>query len=374
MWSRKRILVGAIAVILLAVVSGLYYSYYSVPPKRTLDKMVLVFPIPGYAESTGYYVASDQGFFEKEGLSVEIVSGQGGPAALQQVASGTATIGIADISTGMILNSQGAKLKLVGLVWRTAPHVYFTRAEDNIRTPKDLEGKRVGTTAGQDAMQINFRTVARINNVDLSKINWVTITAGARSSALFAKQVDASPNFVNQIATYENVGKVNVLKFKDWGLDLFGNGHWVTEETARQKPDLVRRFLRAAYQAVVWESQRIPEAAAISVKLHPELNKAIVESQTRIFVQESFGDRLLQEAATQPLKLGYIDPVKMQKTWELARQDYNVTVPVKDIYTNDFTVAPTAQSIYGNIPDVIASAPTISAELQRFSLRFVRQT
>ena len=91
---------------------------------------------------TGLYVAKDQGFFEQEGLNVEIIApGEGGADAM--VASGAAEFGVSyqeSITQGRI---QGVPLVSIAAVIQHNTSGFASPVAKNIKSPKDFEGQNL---------------------------------------------------------------------------------------------------------------------------------------------------------------------------------------------------------------------------------------
>jgi 4,5-dihydroxyphthalate decarboxylase len=86
--------------------------------------------------------------------------------------------GLCDLNVGYFLPAIEAGWELVGLpVFSKRKPVYqliFCNADSRIRTPKDLEGKRVGTRSYRTAITVWARGLLQERyGVDLSKLQWV---------------------------------------------------------------------------------------------------------------------------------------------------------------------------------------------------------
>src|SRR5205823_1685578 len=98
--------------------------------------------------------ASQRGYFDQEGIDLDIQEGRGSGVTVQAVAAGTATFGYADIPTMMKAASKGAPVTAVGVALQTSPMSVMAFADKNIRKPEDLKGKTVAVTPGDSMSQI----------------------------------------------------------------------------------------------------------------------------------------------------------------------------------------------------------------------------
>jgi NitT/TauT family transport system substrate-binding protein len=104
--------------------------------------------IPG-GNHFGVFAAKEQGFYKDAGLDVEIQRGFGSGDTAKRVATGTADIGIADAGSVIVGRSNGLKIKLVASLYEKSPDAIFFIKGNGITTPKDLEGRTIGATAGE---------------------------------------------------------------------------------------------------------------------------------------------------------------------------------------------------------------------------------
>ena len=89
-----------------------------------------------------YYYAKDKGFFDKEGLRAEII----------QIRSNLQVVGVASgeldfmsgVGTAFEAMRKGAPLKVLAVLYRAPLFSLLSGAA--IKTPKDLEGKKVGVS------------------------------------------------------------------------------------------------------------------------------------------------------------------------------------------------------------------------------------
>ncbi len=121
-----------------------------------------------------WFHALEKGYFREQGLDVRIDVGSGSAAGVQRVASGAYDITHADFNTMIELNSAIADpaLRPVGfyVTYETSPASIFTLKSTGIKTPKDLEGRKLGAPAFDGARKA-FPLFAQANGIDLAKIN-----------------------------------------------------------------------------------------------------------------------------------------------------------------------------------------------------------
>ena len=72
---------------------------------------------------------------------------------------------------------------------------------------------------------------------------------------------------------------IDWIEYADFNFDIYGNGLVTSDRMIADNPDLVRRFVEAAFRGYDYVVEHTEEAAAIIVGLHPVLDKDIVLQQ-----------------------------------------------------------------------------------------------
>jgi len=93
-----------------------------------------------YGVHAPFFLAQEKGYFEKEGLKVDIQEGQGSATVMQLVAQGRDQIGLIDYSTMLYGVEQGLPIVAVARVVSDMIGV-ISPADAPIKHPKELVGK-----------------------------------------------------------------------------------------------------------------------------------------------------------------------------------------------------------------------------------------
>lgn len=157
------------------------------------------------------YIAQQEGFFEANGLDVEIVSG-GAPA--QNVAM--AVSGEADITTGswgtaITSIAQGMPLKVISGNGYTSPDFatsgIVVPGDSPITSVADLVGKKVGIQGLNTGSEVPMFLAAKDAGIDPLSIERVEIASSGMATALEEGTIDAvlaSSPFFNQLEASGN--------------------------------------------------------------------------------------------------------------------------------------------------------------------------
>jgi len=258
-----------------------------------------------------YFLAASKGYYAQEGLEVGIIGGKGSAAVVKEVASGSATMGFADAGT-MILarGNEDVPVKMVAVVYNSAPHAMIVLEESGIRKPADLMGKTLSDVAGS-ANYLLFPAYAKVSGIDPTKVKWVFADFNALPGMLVTRQVDAIGQFTIGLPLLEKRAKPKslvALAYRDAGLDFYSNGIIVRDEMLQKEPDLVRAFLRATQKGL---RDAIADPDAAGAAIHKALPLVETDAATDEMRQVA---QIAQSAGTRAHGLGWLDSAKMQQT------------------------------------------------------------
>jgi len=226
------------------------------------DKVVLLLNWYVYSEHAPFFLGKERGYFDQEGIDLDIQEGRGSGVTVQAVAAGTATFGYADVPTMIKAASKGAPVTAVGVALQTSPMSVMGFADKNIRKPDDIKGKIVAVTPGDSMSQIwpLFLKKTGLKETDFKQ---VAGDAQTKLNAVINGQADVLLGYVMdqaiklQDATHK---PVYPIRFADYGVNMVSSGIVVQKDTLKNKPDVVKRFMRAATRSLE-EAAKNPEAA-----------------------------------------------------------------------------------------------------------------
>ena len=309
----------------------------AVPEAGTGEKVVFGLDWAFVGQHVPFFVAAKKGFWTEKGLDVEIVRGYGSADAVQKVAAGATTIGYGDTGALVVGRSEGVPVKLVGMVLGLPPHAVIYKMETPINSPKDLEGKKIGAAAGDSVRRV-FPAFAQLAGFDIDKVQFETIGYEIYNAELLSGRIDglaeyyaAKPNY--DAAAAENGIELGILKFADYGLDVYSNGFLVQESLVAENPDLLRNFLLGVYQGFDYAYQNPEEAVDIMMEYAPTLDRDVVMAQFLLDKPAVLNADVLANG------YGHIDAEKMQRTIDIMAQAYEITenLPTAaDMFTNEF--------------------------------------
>ncbi|MBO6718979.1 MAG: ABC transporter substrate-binding protein [Rhizobiaceae bacterium] len=270
-----------------------------------------------------YFVAIDKGYFEAEGLSVEISEGAGSLDAIPKVATGAYPIGFADINSLMRFLDQnpGAPVAAIMMIYDKPPFSVVGRKDLGVETPKDLEGKVLGAPP-PDGAWAQFPIFAAENGLDMSKITVEPVGFPTREPMLAEGKVAAVTGFsFSSTLNLKRLGipldQQSVLLMADHGVSLYGNAIIVNTDFAEANPDVVKGFVNAV--AMGWKDAISDPAGAIEslIKRNPAAD-ADLETER---LQMSIDANVLTDYV-KANGIGGIDDARMAKAIEQTKSVY----------------------------------------------------
>jgi NitT/TauT family transport system substrate-binding protein len=233
-----------------------------------------------------FYYGKDRGFYAAEGIDVTLNEGRGSANTVQVVAAGSDTFGLADSSSVILTASKGADVKSVLSLLNSTGFAVISMASAGIRTPKDLEGKRLAVSPGDPLGQL-FQAVAAVNKLDMSKITLVQVDPAAKVVSVLEKKADALLGGADdQYFLIKQRGiEPAALRFADVGANIVGMTVLTKGELIKTKPDLVRRFVRASIRS--WDEAKKSPGAAVdaALKVKPDLNRQSTLDQLMVDIE-----------------------------------------------------------------------------------------
>ncbi|MBL8672006.1 MAG: ABC transporter substrate-binding protein [Alphaproteobacteria bacterium] len=303
------------------------------PPAAAADAVSLRFNWYLGGLHVPYYLGKENGYFKAEGIDITLNEGRGSANTVQVVAAGSDTFGMADAGSLMLLASKGADVKAVMSLLNTSGFSVISLAETGIKTPKDLEGKKLAVTAG-DALTQLFPAFVKHNKLDMAKISLVQVDPAGKVVSVLEKKADALLGGIDdQYFLIEAKGaKPAGLRFADNGANTVGMTILAKDETIKAKPDMVRRFVKASIRS--WEAaKKDPDAAvAAALKTKPDLNKESTKKQLVMDIS------LLPSPATKGKPIGWGAASDWEATKKLLAEyrDLKTDKPATAFFTNDF--------------------------------------
>ena len=280
-----------------------------------------------------FYLGVERGFYRDEGIDLTLNEGRGSAVAAQVVGAKGDTFGMSDAGSLMLAVSKGMPIRSAFTLLSSSDFAIISLEEAGIRSPKDLEGKSVAVSAG-DALTQLFPAVIEANKLDKDRIKLVFMDPPAKPVALMEKRVDALLGGASDqfwLVKYKGF-KPTRMMFAEIGVDTVGMTIHAHNDTLKESPDLVRRFIKATIRS--WEAARQDPAAAAKAaqKVKPDLNVSSTEDQLRTNLSQ------LHSKNSQGKSIGYSAPEDWEHTLVLLKKyrDLQTDKPASFFYTSEY--------------------------------------
>jgi len=280
-----------------------------------------------------YYLGKSLGYYEQEGIDLQILDGTGSVTVGQLIANKSDMIGLADATALLPSLAKGMPIKCIGMVSPRSSLAVVARKDRGISTLKDLEGKKLAVTAGDSLTQI-WPAVVAANNLDAKKIELVYVDASAKVPVVLEGKADALlGSSADQNFILEGQGvPVVTLDFSNYGVNVLNLGLWVHHDTIKQNPDLLKRFLRATRKSLEAWGNNKENAVKVTVAAKTDLDPKVIAQQANAYYT------LLKSPNNPNAPLLYNVPEDWEQTIQIMRQYRGLDPNLKpsDCYTNEF--------------------------------------
>ncbi|HEY2528754.1 MAG TPA: ABC transporter substrate-binding protein [Xanthobacteraceae bacterium] len=284
--------------------------------------------------NVGFMIAHEKGFYRDAGLDVAIAAGKGSAATAQLVASKASQLGFADgfvVGNGI---SKGMNLRTLGSIFRRNPAAIIVFDDSPIKSPKDLEGKKIGLSAGSAVIQ-QWPAFCKGAGVDAIKVEIDNVDPTGLAPALITGKIDALAVYVSSyVPPLEIRGKksVRIFWFADYGVTVVSNGIIAHNDLIKSDPTLIRAFVPASIKGFLYGRQHPDEAIAVVKKYQPTVDAAIMKRGLEVSWE------LWVTPNTRGKPLGWGSEADWTSTIQVLHQYGGVTTPLKasELYTNEY--------------------------------------
>jgi NitT/TauT family transport system substrate-binding protein len=287
-----------------------------------------------------YYLADELGYFEEEGLDVQVDQGEGSAATVSRIMSGAYDAGFGDMNA-IIQNAaihEGKNPVMVYQVYNQPPFAVLTRSDGPIKSIKDLEGANLGGPAGS-AATVLFPVMANAAGIDVDTIEITNVASSLQEQLLNNGTVDGS--LVFNVTSYMNLVSQGLdpeedftwYRFGDYGVEIYSNGVMVSPELIKEKPEAVAGLVRAINRA--FHEVRADPAAAMKVLVSVEgFLDADAEAKRLQFAM----DNLIVSDESSKIGIGAVDPERLGRSIDTIVKLYDLkrTPTVDEVFSADF--------------------------------------
>ena len=270
--------------------------------------------------SLAFEIAKEEGFYQHEGVGVELVTMATGAGVQALIAGSVDASQILGLTLRAAIN-RGAALKIV-MVFNDRP-TYRLMARKDITSFADLKGKIVASSspgASADALLQRLlekrglipRKDLTIVYIGSSNITHRALVGGSVAAAVLVPPLDA-------LAKESGFRELADFAKEDLG-PFIGGGVSVSDKFLRERPDVMARFLRATWRALrVIKTNRKLSVAILSkfMNLPTDVAEKIYDGSVSAFTDYGFGSEEWQSRLLE-FEVGRTDKALVQKTFDFS--------------------------------------------------------
>lgn len=235
-----------LCLLLAVLLSGLPGQAGASGNLREIDVVLDWYP---NALHTFLYTAIERGYYAQEGLDVKIHFPANENDALALVGAGQAEIGIYyEQDAIQAAANQGVPIRSIGAVVQSPLNVVLSLAEQNIHSPADLAGKKIGY-AGTALSEALIQSMMAYVGSDSGDVELINVGFDLMSSLTTGK-VDATIGCLinHEVPQLEEEGfEVNWFLVNEYGIPNYYEAVLLAnEKVIEEEPDVLSAFLRAS--------------------------------------------------------------------------------------------------------------------------------
>jgi NitT/TauT family transport system substrate-binding protein len=220
-------------------------------------------------------------------------------------------------------------------IYDVAPMVMLSLKKSNITQPSQLAGKRIASPPAASS-RVMFPAFAAANKIDTADIKWLDVTPQLRETLLMQGQADATTAFITDLAGLKHLNipetDVNVMRFSDYGVDLYGHAILTTPEFIAKNPEVVRKLVKGIVEAIKASVADPSKAIGAIKKRDPLVDEAVERSRLDLVIKNA-----ILTDNVKKLGLGTINEERMKKTIAIVTSAFKTpAVDVKSIYNATF--------------------------------------
>lgn len=269
------------------------------------------------------YLGFQEGLFAAEGLEVTIQSGRGSSDVVTKLGTGAADLGTGGLAALLQARAQTpVAVKALASIYTLQPDAIFTTEGSGISTLKDVAGKTVAT-ATFSSSNVSWPLVLKANEIDPAKVDLLKADPGALAPMLATGKVAATINWVTVAPAFakplaETGKKLKVIAWSDYGFDGYGLSVFASEKILTERPETVKKFMRA-YMKATAAAIADPTAAAKALKaMVPEVDVEVARAQFAASIP------LIVNSISKKDGEGAFEKALLAKTWKWTAEAQNM--------------------------------------------------
>jgi NitT/TauT family transport system substrate-binding protein len=335
---HRGIVTGLVGII----VSGMLLAGCGTEPAPSgqtgqMDKVKLQLKWLHQAQFAGFYVAADKGYYAEQNIEVELLPGGPDVVPSQKVQTGAADVGIDWVGSLLANRDKGQPIVDIFQHYQTSGLYLISKKTTGINGPADLKGKKVGVWTGGN--EFEFRALmdkyGYDNSIDNNR-DMTVIKQGFEMESFLNDQLDAASAMVyNEYPVVLEAGvkpeEINIINYNDEGVGMLEDHVFVTEDTMKNRRDVLVRFLAASQKGWIDAVKNQNDAVEAVMK---RVDASTTNRDHQVTMMKEVAKLVMPEGLEES-KVGFIDPAKFKTTADIALKFNVISKPAENAYTNE---------------------------------------
>ena len=320
-----------LAKLAIAVTTLVATHLIAAPAASAADSVTYLFPAPPSLPAFGPIRLAQGKYFEQAGLDVKFAVGRGGVDVAKQVGAGNAPLGGIVADGPIMVRQNGVPIKIVAVFGGHGFMQLVVREDSGIEKPADLKGKTISVMSFQDTTF--YALLGLLASVGLNQDDLNIQSAGPSGVWEFVATGKSAgmAGVPDWIPPVQAAGvKVKVIPTDEF-FPHMAQAIGVSDQTLKEKPELVGRFVQAALRGMRDIMDDPGKAADDFVNFVPEWKG----KEGAVKAAMTYYATLVYPG--QP-RLGEVNAERLAKLQDfyLAKGLIQRKSPVADLYSNEF--------------------------------------
>jgi ABC-type nitrate/sulfonate/bicarbonate transport system substrate-binding protein len=200
-----------------------------------------------------FWVGVKKGFFDQQGLDVQLVLLRGVPMTVQALSAGSLQIGSGGPEPYIAASERGLDYVITGGIINGLTH--FIMAGKNYKTYEDLRGATLGSSSLTGGIVTGMKEALRLKGFEYPRDYKILVVAGGSSgnlAALQSGQIAATTIAVPLNFSAEDLGFNAIGRLMDGVPNFQVNSVVVSRSWAQKNREVMVRFMNAVVQSLHW--------------------------------------------------------------------------------------------------------------------------
>lgn len=279
------------------------------------------------ADTGPLWLGIEQGFYEEEGLDLEVVETTGGAVQVPGVLAGEYDFAFANIVTGMVAHDQGLPVEYIvngsSVTGDSEEDVAAVMVPEDspIESIEDLEGVTMTSNNLQNVGDTAIRAAMDLNGADGGSPDFIELAFGEAMSVAERGEVDAAllVEPYKTIALQEHDARIIMHPYTETHEDFDIGGLLATQELMESDPEMVEAFQRATARSLEYAQENPDEVREVILE-NTQIEEDVIEDITLPVFRPDFDREAAEVIADASYEHGVVDePIDLD---ELLPEEY----------------------------------------------------